>query len=262
MESIQNNKVKAFYDREYIESRYANYKNPSDHPLSKELESFIDKYQIHEKRCLEIGCGRGLFQDCVSNYTGIDFSNNVNKYLHKPFYQASATKLPFTDNTFDAIWTIEVLEHVPKPYLAIEEMRRVLKNNGVLFLAPAWQCRPWAAKGYPVRPYSDFNLIGKLIKLSIPVRNSVFFRSLYIFPKRIFKFIKFIFTRKPLDFNYKKLTPNYEYFWMSDSDAINTMDPYEAILWFVSRGDTCLSYPNWMSKFFVRTGAIVFRINK
>jgi hypothetical protein len=49
---------------------------------------------------------------------------------------------------------------------------------------------------------------------------------------------------------------------MSDGDAVNSIDPYEAILWFVSRGDECVSYPLFMRQIVVRTGGIVFRIRK
>jgi SAM-dependent methyltransferase len=198
----------------------------------------------------------------VPDYTGVDISESVRAYLHKPFYRASATELPFEDNSFDAIWSYAVLEHVPDPERSLREMRRVLKQDGLLLLGPAWQCRPWAAKGYPVRPYSDFDLFGKVVKASIPVRDSVFFRSCYIFPKRLIRSIEFFLKKEPLRFRYKELKPNYEHFWMSDSDAANSMDPYEAVLWFVSRGDECPNYPGWLNKFFVRTGALVFRIKR
>lgn len=257
-----DSKLRAFYDREYLDERYGKAQRPEDHSIYNELRSFIDTYQLHEKRCLEIGCGRGAFQDLVTDYTGVDLSGSVRNYFRKPFCQATAINLPFGDNTFDAIWSYVVLEHVPKPEEALAEMRRVLIDNGLLFLAPAWQCRTWAAKGYPVRPYRDFDLRGKLVKASIPIRNSVLFRSTYIFPKRLVSSIEFLFTKEPTRFKYKELTPNYDHFWMSDSDAVSAMDPYETILWFVSRGDICISHKNWIAKFFVRTGAVIFRIQK
>jgi len=49
---------------------------------------------------------------------------------------------------------------------------------------------------------------------------------------------------------------------MPDGDAVNCMDPFEAILWHVSRGDVCLSHPTGRSQFLVRTNGIVFRIRK
>lgn len=253
---------KAFYDREYLKGRYANIQKPENHPFYPELKSFISKYQLHKKKCLEIGCGRGAFQDLVTDYVGVDISDSVKEYFYKPFYQGSATELPFEDNTFDAIWTYAVLEHVPHPEKGLKEMRRVLKDNGILILLAAWQCRSWAADGLPVRPYRDLDLKGKLAKSLIPVRDSVLFRSAYIFPRRLIRTIEFLLSKKPLEFEYEELNPNYTHFWMVDSDAINSIDPYETILWFLSRGDLCASYTNWIKRFSVRTGAIIFQIRK
>jgi len=255
-------RAKSFYDKEYCGNRYSQAETTQQAIGYAGLRAFIDEFGLHNKKCLEVGCGRGLFQDLVEDYTGIDLSDSVKQYLHKPFYQASATELPFKDNEFDAVWMISVLEHIPNPEKSLLEIRRVLKPESFLFLQAAWQCRPWASNGYSVRPYRDFKLIGKIIKASVPLRNSVSFRSLYIFPRRVLSCIRYALMRERTNFRYKKLSPNYDHFWQSDSDAVNSMDSYEAILWFMSRGDTCLSYTNPLSRFFVRTGAIIFQIRK
>ena len=254
--------AKSFYEREYRGDTYANSIQPAESAYLDGLRTFIAQHNLQSKRCLEVGCGRGAFQDLIDDYVGVDLASSVRPYLHKPFCVSSATELPFKDNEFDAIWTITVLEHVVDPEKALDEFRRVLRPGGVLYLAPAWQCRSWAAGGYPVRPYSDFDFKGKLIKASIPIRDSVFFRSIGIFPRRVFRLISFAFKRFPTAFRYGTLMPNYDRFWMSDSDAVNSMDPFEAILWFVSRGDKCLSHNSWPQAFLVRTGAITIRIMK
>jgi SAM-dependent methyltransferase len=257
-------KLKAFYDREYREGRYAYVEKPEEHGFYPILKNFIEQYQLQQKKCLEVGCGRGIFQNVVDNYVGVDISESVRELIYKPFYRCCATNLPFEDNSFDAIWTNAVLEHVPEPEKAMQQMRRVLKNGGLLLFNPAWQCRSWAAQGYAVRAYSDFNWKGKIIKASIPVRNSILFRCTYIFPKRIISTIQYLVQRKgkPVPFVYKKITANYDYCWTSDSDAVNSLYPYRAILWFVSRGDKCLSHASWLSKFFVRGGPLIFQIQK
>ncbi len=259
---MANNKSKTFYEKQYSEDVYAASTEAQSHSFSPKLEAFIDKYQLHDKRVLEIGCGRGAFQDIVKDYVGIDFSENAGRYLYKPYCQASANELPFSDNSFDAVWTYAVLEHVPEPERALYEMRRVLKSGGLLLLAPAWQCRSWAAKGYPVRSYKDFALKGKLVKASIPIRDSVVFRSAYIFPRRLYRLLQYKISSRPIKFFYDEIEPNYETYWMSDSDAVNSMDPYDTIIWFASRGDQCLSYTTDRSQFFIRTGGIVFQIQK
>ncbi len=45
----------------------------------------------------------------------------------------------------------------------------------------------------------------------------------------------------PTTFHYSRLTPNLEKYWEGDSDAVASMDRYEALLWFASRGDECLN---------------------
>ncbi|MGC8604704.1 MAG: class I SAM-dependent methyltransferase [Desulfomonilaceae bacterium] len=66
---------------------------------------------------------------------------------------AEGNRYPYDDQMFDAIWTITVFEHIPHLQQALLEIKRLLKPSGVLLFAPAWQCRPWAADGFDVRPY-------------------------------------------------------------------------------------------------------------
>ena len=252
--------MKTFYDREFSQDKYAfNISDHSHHPI---LGAFVEQYQLEKSLVLEVGCGRGAFQDLVPHYVGVDLSESVARYLHKPFFCASATALPFHDNSFDAVWSIHVLEHVPDPEPALLEMRRVLKPNGLLYLSPAWYCRPWVAQGYPVRPYSDLGLKEKAVKASIPWRNSLMFRASYVIPRRLGRLILACLGIKPANLRYKELSPNFEIFWMEDSDAVNSFDPFDVIAWFSWRGDQCLNKNTLMRKLFVKTGHLLFRINK
>ena len=236
--------------------------SPETSPEADSVRRFVRQHGLESARVLEVGAGTGGLQDVVADYVGLDISSQVRAHFHKPFVQASATQMPFPDGAFDAIWTINVLEHVPGPEQALTEMRRVLKDGGLLYLLAAWQCRPWAANGYHVRPYGDFGLGGKFVKLSIPLRESVAFRAVYVFPIRLWRVAASLAGGAPTAFRYTRLTPNYEQYWAADSDAVNSMDPYEAILWFTSRGDEVLSFEGALTPFFVRSGTIVVRIRK
>ncbi len=253
--------AKAFYDREFAD---ANYTPKEAHALGyPELEAFVREHNLVEGgRCIEIGCGRGVYQDLVTNYVGTDISDTAGTNIRKAFRQCSAAELPFPDGSFDGAWTIWVIEHVPEPERAMEEIRRVLRPGGVVFFAPAWQCRPWAADGYPVRPYSDFGLCGKMYKALIPLRNSLAWRSLFMFPRRVLRVLGWKLGRGPTRFRCRTIRANYEKFWMADSDAVNSMDPYEAILWFKSRGDEVLYPSTPLRQFLVRNGHIIVRIRK
>jgi SAM-dependent methyltransferase len=205
------------------------------------VRKFTESYGLHDKRVLDVGAGRGYLQDVVPDYTALDISPSVQRFFHKPFVLGSATAMPFRDNEFDAIWSIWVLEHVPNPEQALSEMRRVVKPGGVILLAPAWFCEPWAADGYEVRPYGDFGVYGKFVKATIPVRRLGAYSS--VFPIRAVRNLSAL-SGSPTRFHYQRLTPNYDKYWVPDSDAVNRMDSNEAIRWFESRGDRCLSCPS------------------
>ncbi len=51
------------------------------------------------------------------------------------FLQADATSMPFRDQCFDAVVMTEVIEHLIKDYEALKEVRRILRDDGVLALS-------------------------------------------------------------------------------------------------------------------------------
>lgn len=250
--------ARVFYERQFKAQEYST--GVEGREEARSLREFVVKYELMEKRVLEIGCGRGAFQDIVDRWVGIDLASAVSQFIRKPFLAGGATALPFRGETFDAVWSIATLEHVPNLDRALNEIARVLRPGGVAYLAPAWHCRPWAADGYAVRPWSAFGLKGKLIKASIPVRNSLWFRASYVLPARLCRIVGRLFIRHtPTAFRYRALKPNYETFWSSDSDACNSMDPHEMLLWFRSRNWSTPSHPTSLSRFLIRSAAIVVR---
>jgi SAM-dependent methyltransferase len=212
------------------------------------VRAFVERYGLENKRVLDVGSGRGYLQDMVNDYTGLDISANVRRFYHKAFVQGSATEMPFEDNSFDAIWSIWVLEHVPNPEQMLVEVRRVLKPGGLVLMAPAWNCSPWAANGYAVRPYRDFGVAGKLVKAGLPLLESPLLAAAHQLPARAVRWAGAKLGDGPTAFHYRMLVPNYQQYWMPDSDALNSMDPYEAYLWFTSRGDECLSCAGGMER--------------
>ncbi len=212
--------------------------------IPEEIRRFVETRRLKDKRVLEIGAGSGLLQDIVDDYTALDISPAARRFFHKPFVEASATAMPFADNTFDAAWSIYTLEHIPNPEKALSEMRRVVKNNGYILLRPAWNCTPWAAEGYEVRPFSDFGWKGKSTKASLWIRGHGLYRLLYGPQIRAIRAVSTRLSGKPSRMRFTRLTPNYAQYWMPDSDAVVSLDYHEAYLWFKTRGDVCLNCPN------------------
>jgi SAM-dependent methyltransferase len=227
------------------------------------IGQFVAKYGLEKARVVEVGAGSGQLQDIVEDYTGLDIAASAARYFHKPFVQGSATDLPFADNEFDAAWTVWVLEHLDTPEKGFAELRRVVKPGGLIFLLPAWNCTSWASEGYEVRPYSDFDLPGKMIKASLPVRRNALFRMAYLAPIRAIRRSYWEYTGQPTALRYDRLTPNYDRYWTEDSDATASIDTHEAMLWHLSRGDECLNCPEGLGEqLLLGHQSLVIRVNK
>ena len=109
-----------------------------------------------------------------------------------------------------------------------------------------------------MRPYSDFNMVGKIIKASIPLRSSPPFQIMALVPNRL---VRGLFAwLGPTRLRYRRLTPNYEKYWMPDSDAVNSIDRHEAMLWFRSRGDECLNCEG--ASPFMASSPLIIRVHK
>jgi SAM-dependent methyltransferase len=193
---------------------------------------------------LEVGAGSGRLQDIVDDYTALDISASARQFFHKPFVEASATNMPFPDNSFDAVWSIWVLEHIPNPEKAMLEIRRVVKPGGYIFFRPTYEVNRYAAQGYAVRPYGDFDFWGKLKKATIPIVES---NAFYNFQARQVRLLRSLGSRigaGPSRLHFNKLTPNYDEYWVNDSDACTSVSFHEIFRWFTSRGDHCVNCPS------------------
>ncbi len=251
-----------FYNNIDRKNNYYRSNGLQDTPLYKKVLHNIKKFNCIDKKVLEIGSADAKFQHIVKDYTGVDIGSKLKDFYEKPFYVIDESgDYPFADGSFDFIFTNAVFEHIPDLNKALKEMLRVLKSGGIIMFNPAWQCRPWAAEGYIVRPYSDFNIYKKIYKASVPIRDSVLFRLLHVMPKRFIALLLFAINMKwfKRKIFFKKLKANYEKYWHSDSDACNSIDPYFAILYFKANGCQILNYPNAFSQFFVRTGYLIVK---
>ena len=116
---------------------------------------FIKNYAHPGDRVLDVGCGNGRLSDMFENkniqYTGVDFSKKLIEIAKKErgkngtFLQANALNLPFEDSSFDAVFSIAVLHHIPSKENRIKfisEAYRVLKNDGVYTLT-VWDTLQW-----------------------------------------------------------------------------------------------------------------------
>ena len=98
---------------------------------------------------LDVCCHGGTFTKVIlskigsKDIYGVDVSHSAIQYAQKKipfgkFKVADAAKLPYTNNFFNAVICLEVLEHVDNPSQALSEIYRVLKKGGyTVILVPS-----------------------------------------------------------------------------------------------------------------------------
>ena len=100
---------------------------------------YLDKILSEEKfygRVLDVGgkkiSKRGSFRPPLEKVDLWEYLN-LDKST-KPDYHVNAEKIPVEENTFDIILMSEVLEHLEKPEIVLNELYRVLKKKGKIVL--------------------------------------------------------------------------------------------------------------------------------
>lgn len=79
-------------------------------------------------------------------------SQRKNKKISYNFTLGVGEKLPYKDNTFDAILSLDVFEHVQSLRKTIIECKRVLKHRGMLFsVFPSYYTPPESHLGFVTR---------------------------------------------------------------------------------------------------------------
>lgn len=87
---------------------------------------------------LDVGCGDGSFLYTLKNGVGIEASKelaHICKLRKLRVVIADANFLPFKDEVFDLVTCIEVIEHTSTPYRMLNEIYRVTKKGGRLFIS-------------------------------------------------------------------------------------------------------------------------------
>ena len=109
--------------------------------------SVLDDFCVGGKgfKVLDAGCGTGLNLEWLRRYAieenifGLDFSSDAIDFCRtrnlKNLVQASATDLPFADESLDLILMCGVLEYTPLD-TGLREAARVLKKGAPLVLLP------------------------------------------------------------------------------------------------------------------------------
>jgi ubiquinone/menaquinone biosynthesis C-methylase UbiE len=132
--------------------------NATDFMANRSVDShaaFFKPYLKPGMKLLDCGCGPGTITlglaelvapervtgtDIGSSQIAIARENSLSQEISNvEFIEANIYQLPFEENSFDAVFSHAVLEHLQSPVNALQELWRVLKPGGVLGVrTPDW----------------------------------------------------------------------------------------------------------------------------
>ena len=112
------------------------------------IENMVTTVIDNGGRILDLGAGRGYMacrlaqrlrekgRDPAAQIMACDLSDTHYQCSSVPFQKIDANApLPFLENSFDAVYAIEVFEHLGSPFDAMAEIHRILKPGGLIVLS-------------------------------------------------------------------------------------------------------------------------------
>ncbi len=134
------------------EDRAFDSRHPPQRYWQRRRHGHIRHFVGGARRTLDVGCGSSrLLGTLPEGSVGLDVlmpKLRRARRFGRPLVQASASRLPFPDGTFDCVVASQLIELVPPEEDALGEMSRVVRPGGRLILStPDYGRRRWRVLG-------------------------------------------------------------------------------------------------------------------
>jgi SAM-dependent methyltransferase len=127
--------------------------------IAREYQDAIPKYC--SGKLLDLGCGHvplySAYKEIIDENICIDWAESLHQNEFLDVIHDLTKPLPLDSESFDTVVCSDVLEHIPTPAAAIQEISRVLKPGGVLLLNVPFMY--WVHEApYDFHRYTEFAL--------------------------------------------------------------------------------------------------------
>lgn len=108
--------------------------------LKEDTLNSLLSFDLEDKDILEIGAGISLFADRLVGKNRVVLTDINETLLNQcsnncDLVVTDAENLPFADNSFDFIYLVGVLHHLPDQAKGLKEIKRVLREGGKVFIS-------------------------------------------------------------------------------------------------------------------------------
>ncbi|CCE24386.1 methyltransferase domain-containing protein [Methylotuvimicrobium alcaliphilum] len=130
----------------YEQGQFRASRNPNEVSVSSRLvtDAVADCFaryipQYSAGTLLDLGCGKaplyGLYKNYTTDVICVDWINSPHELSFIDIACDLSEPLPLADQQFDTFILSDVLEHIPEPKILWQEMARIIKPNGKLFIS-------------------------------------------------------------------------------------------------------------------------------
>lgn len=146
-ERVLHDKMPTIHGDMYVEQQAARAEAKEHSRMHPRMKLALDwmiseSGRVKDKECLDVGTRDGAALDHLRNrgaskVQGVELIDKVVEYAvskGRSVIVGDMQQLPYLDNTWDVVTSIHSLEHVPDPHKALDEMVRVCRNGGRIFI--------------------------------------------------------------------------------------------------------------------------------
>jgi SAM-dependent methyltransferase len=196
-------------DKPYFK-RY--YKHERTHWWFKVRWKIIEDQLVHLKgstdkiKILNIGVATGYTTEMLEKHgevTSIEFDKDCCEFLKEELnievINGSILDLPFEDSSFDYVFALDVIEHVENDRKAMDEMLRVSRSDGHVFITVPAYMFLWSEHddvNHHFRRYTSGQIKSLFVNREGTIRKLSYFNTLLFPPIYALRKIKTLFYRK------------------------------------------------------------------